>query len=519
MTNAYYEPARFPKRFVAYLIDVYLVGIFFIFLGSFSAVFSPILGGIFILLGVFGYFLIKDGIYNGQSLGKIILGLKVVKFSDQKQAGNLIDSIIRNIVLEIPIAPLYAALQLDGDGDGRRIGDGLADTIVIDLKKPSKNKVKGEVKKSSGILIWIILLPVIIVLLLVGVGMVLQLTAPMEYNNSYDTDYVPFVGNNGDYSSGNMNNQTNNNPVDADSCESQSYSVQKDICYYNKALDKNDSAICLNISSSDKKDDCYKTLAQLKTDEKLCSKINSSEGKDDCYYMLALYNGDSTICSKITDSLNEEYCLSEFYLEERDESILNQLSPEVRDNILFSTAMIDANISICNLITDNESTQYCYDVVSQIDEDGLIYYHLDEQGIELKLPAAWGSRDFVTEGIFFYVQEGVMGNMVDDADNIIGVFDQTVTLSEYSLSEYYNSYVNNVTELFDAKIVSSEDTTVDGFNAKKINFERELQGNKIIQIAVVTITTNGAYEFVFTTSPGKDNYELFDKIIDSIGFY
>jgi uncharacterized RDD family membrane protein YckC len=195
MVNTYYEPARFPKRFVAYLIDVFVVGYFLIFLGAFAAVFSPILGGIFILLGIFGYFFIKDGIYNGQSLGKMILSLKVVKFSDQKQACNLIGSIVRNIVLEIPLAPLYAALQLDGDGDGRRIGDGLADTIVVDLKKPSKSKVKGEVKKSSGIVIWIILIPVIIVLLLVGVGMVLQITnSELDYDDygSSNTNYVPY---------------------------------------------------------------------------------------------------------------------------------------------------------------------------------------------------------------------------------------------------------------------------------------------------------------------------------------
>lgn len=92
------------------------------------------------------YLLISDGLFDGRSLGKKILGLKVLSLSTGG-SGNFRDSILRNITLaaalllyKIPLIGwlfVVAILAVEfllmlGNKDGMRLGDDIANTKVIE---------------------------------------------------------------------------------------------------------------------------------------------------------------------------------------------------------------------------------------------------------------------------------------------------------------------------------------------------------------------------------------------------
>ena len=91
------------------------------------------------------YLLIGDGLFNGQSLGKKLVGLRVVS-ADSRQPCTFRDSILRNGIFAIGylvsrvlwigwiLIIIIAALEfiiLLGSKDKMRIGDEIAKTIVI----------------------------------------------------------------------------------------------------------------------------------------------------------------------------------------------------------------------------------------------------------------------------------------------------------------------------------------------------------------------------------------------------
>lgn len=98
-----------------------------------------------ILIGIF-YLLISDGIFQGSSIGKKFLRLKAININKDTPA-DFRDSIIRNITvafsllfLLIPIigwvisAAVFVLefILIVGDSDKRRLGDYLANTLVIE---------------------------------------------------------------------------------------------------------------------------------------------------------------------------------------------------------------------------------------------------------------------------------------------------------------------------------------------------------------------------------------------------
>ncbi|MGB9847530.1 MAG: RDD family protein, partial [Desulfotomaculales bacterium] len=123
------------KRFLAYFIDVFLSGIIGL---------VPVLGGIAATV----YMLVRDGLFNGQSVGKRVVGLKVEK--DGCPAA-FADSVKRNLILAVPdvllIIPvagfvLYAVAisivtiieTLFVLLNGWRLGDKFAGTQVVEGK-------------------------------------------------------------------------------------------------------------------------------------------------------------------------------------------------------------------------------------------------------------------------------------------------------------------------------------------------------------------------------------------------
>jgi uncharacterized RDD family membrane protein YckC len=92
------------------------------------------------------YILIGDGLFDGRSLGKRVIGLKVVSAESYKPC-TFRDSILRNSTFGIGflfykmlwfgwiffiIIAMFEYLILLGSKDGMRLGDEIAKTIVVD---------------------------------------------------------------------------------------------------------------------------------------------------------------------------------------------------------------------------------------------------------------------------------------------------------------------------------------------------------------------------------------------------
>jgi uncharacterized RDD family membrane protein YckC len=93
-----------------------------------------------------GYILLRDGLFDRRSIGKKLIGLRVLSLEDSGQKVMYRDSIIRNIPLVIayvlwhipyvgwiigPLALGVEGLTAIGDKAGMRIGDMLARTQVV----------------------------------------------------------------------------------------------------------------------------------------------------------------------------------------------------------------------------------------------------------------------------------------------------------------------------------------------------------------------------------------------------
>ncbi|MEK6693320.1 MAG: hypothetical protein AABY44_07845 [Nitrospirota bacterium] len=129
--------ANLLNRFIAKLIDLLIVGAFLKLL--------PPIG----FLAGLTYLLIGDGLYDGRSLGKKFIGLRVI-LTGKDRGCSFRESIIRNlpfgigyILFSIPwigwIFPLiifsFEGLLIIGSEAGARIGDEMAKTQVVDDRK------------------------------------------------------------------------------------------------------------------------------------------------------------------------------------------------------------------------------------------------------------------------------------------------------------------------------------------------------------------------------------------------
>ncbi len=135
------KKANTLHRFIAKAIDLLIVGFL-------SEIFYP-----FGFLAGILYILIADGFFDGQSIGKKLIGLRTVTIFDEKRI-EFKESIIRNSFLALALAfsfipfvgyflffvvgcfifgvESYFIIQ---SPKGERLGDRLAFTRVIDVKK------------------------------------------------------------------------------------------------------------------------------------------------------------------------------------------------------------------------------------------------------------------------------------------------------------------------------------------------------------------------------------------------
>jgi uncharacterized RDD family membrane protein YckC len=121
-----YPKADIEKRLFAAAIDGLLFMTTWLLYLSLDSI-VPLAGGAV-------YLLLRDAV-GGQSIGKIMLGLTVVRV-ENGQPCRAIDSVTRNAMLLVPGANIVAlfleAWTIMRDRQGQRLGDRLAQTQVVD---------------------------------------------------------------------------------------------------------------------------------------------------------------------------------------------------------------------------------------------------------------------------------------------------------------------------------------------------------------------------------------------------
>lgn len=139
-----YTIASLGDRIVAQIIDLvilfgYALIIFFIFAlvsDSLSAFGFPVALMVLLSLPAFFYDFLCEAFMNGQSFGKKIMKIKVVKVNGSQP--RLIDYFLRWILKPIEVYIAYGSVALITiliNGRGQRIGDLAGNTTVIKLKK------------------------------------------------------------------------------------------------------------------------------------------------------------------------------------------------------------------------------------------------------------------------------------------------------------------------------------------------------------------------------------------------
>jgi uncharacterized RDD family membrane protein YckC len=133
----------FVRRISAQLVDIFFISLsYFVVALLFSLLdmnpylpgpdqyyFQQLFWGVVVGIGVF-YFLVRDT--GGASIGKRIMGLRVVKYDDYDRPANLVHSIARNITLLIPLLNILDVIYAFTDPKGRRVGDRFAGTVLTE---------------------------------------------------------------------------------------------------------------------------------------------------------------------------------------------------------------------------------------------------------------------------------------------------------------------------------------------------------------------------------------------------
>lgn len=136
MQETVYPKADLAKRILALIIDILISGVFGI---------VPKVGWI---VGM-AYMLFRDGFewnfMKNRSLGKVVMKLKVVVLEGEKVAPDYIISLKRNWLFIIPVISFFAfiveGIKTIVDPEGKRFGDILANTMVVDENVELRDRV------------------------------------------------------------------------------------------------------------------------------------------------------------------------------------------------------------------------------------------------------------------------------------------------------------------------------------------------------------------------------------------
>lgn len=125
-----YAKADVERRFIASFVDLWITVALFVTVTHYSTFLATIIAPI--------YLVIRDGLFGGQSFGKLMVGLVTVRLESGKPV-QLAGSLRRNFLFGIPgmnvAALFFEARQIQIDEQGVRLGDRFANTQVVHGKE------------------------------------------------------------------------------------------------------------------------------------------------------------------------------------------------------------------------------------------------------------------------------------------------------------------------------------------------------------------------------------------------
>ena len=146
-----YKPAAVSDRIIAYLLDALVLGVYWFFLITISAIGDDgevvqetsdadmWIGMLIILLPVMLYHLLMEVLWNGYTVGKWLVGIRVVKLDGTRPG--LSNYLIRWLIRLFEVTMTQGGIALMTvliNGKGQRLGDIAAKTCVIKVRKKSK---------------------------------------------------------------------------------------------------------------------------------------------------------------------------------------------------------------------------------------------------------------------------------------------------------------------------------------------------------------------------------------------
>jgi uncharacterized RDD family membrane protein YckC len=134
-----YPVAGPGSRFLAQLIDGMILFALLIVLSIVAGTLSRASGQLAVLFAIvsiflliWGYFLVSEAVWSGQTVGKRALRLRVV--GDHGEPITVTQAIVRNLVRIVDFLPLFygiGLIALFANGKGKRLGDLAAGTLVV----------------------------------------------------------------------------------------------------------------------------------------------------------------------------------------------------------------------------------------------------------------------------------------------------------------------------------------------------------------------------------------------------
>jgi len=128
--------ASVGERIAATLIDLIFVGTYTILVGSLGSFKDAPLGTLLFMIPALFYHLVSESVMNGQSWGKKIMKIKVVKIDGTQPVFSTY--LIRWIFRLVDVLFLFGAIStivIIVNGKGQRLGDIVASTTVIRIKE------------------------------------------------------------------------------------------------------------------------------------------------------------------------------------------------------------------------------------------------------------------------------------------------------------------------------------------------------------------------------------------------
>jgi len=149
-----YKLANVLERFVAWLLDlIFLIAanilLFVLFVGLLKM--NEEYAGYFINIPLFFFYhLVMESLNNGQSLGKMIMKIKVIKLNGDN--ANLFDYLMRWTFRLVDISMSFgtvALLSMSSSNRNQRIGDFLSDMVVIKISTQDRIGLDNVMKISE----------------------------------------------------------------------------------------------------------------------------------------------------------------------------------------------------------------------------------------------------------------------------------------------------------------------------------------------------------------------------------